>query len=122
MRRLCFDIDGTICYLKEPNQTYEECVPVPHMIQLLRNLKKQGYTIILNTARGMASKASMNKIVRITFKWLEEHSVPYDEIYFQKPNADIYIDDKACNLDISSIKKMMDKKAILDEFVVEEEF
>ena len=30
----------------------------------------------------------------ILYEWLEKYEIPYDEIYFGKPNADVYIDDK----------------------------
>jgi hypothetical protein len=30
------------------------------------------------------------------FAWLDKNNIPYDEIIFGKPLADIYIDDKAC--------------------------
>jgi len=29
--------------------------------------------------------------------WLEEHSVPYDQLIFGKPYGDVYVDDKAVN-------------------------
>jgi hypothetical protein len=32
---------------------------------------------------------------KITLDWLDRHQVEYDEIYFGKPYADIYIDDLA---------------------------
>jgi hypothetical protein len=36
-------------------------------------------------------------IGKITFDTLEKFGIPYDEIYFGKPHADIYIDDLALN-------------------------
>ena len=35
---------------------------------------------------------------QVLAKWLQDHSVPYDEIIFGKPLADIYVDDKAVNV------------------------
>jgi hypothetical protein len=35
------------------------------------------------------------RISLITLKWLEKYDIPYDEIYFGKPHADVYIDDNA---------------------------
>jgi arsenate reductase-like glutaredoxin family protein len=32
---------------------------------------------------------------RVTLNWLDEHQIEFDEIYFGKPHADIYIDDLA---------------------------
>ena len=34
-------------------------------------------------------------ISKITFDTLEKFDIPYDEIYFGKPWADVYIDDNA---------------------------
>ena len=31
---------------------------------------------------------------KILLQWLEDHQIEYDEIWFGKPNADIYIDDR----------------------------
>jgi dTDP-glucose pyrophosphorylase len=37
----------------------------------------------------------MARVGKMTLDWLEKYEVPYDEIFFWKPNGDIYIDDKA---------------------------
>jgi hypothetical protein len=41
--------------------------------------------------------AVIKDIGPITFKTLDDFSIPYDELIFGKPYADIYIDDKALN-------------------------
>jgi len=43
------------------------------------------------------SGAALADIGEITFKTLKEFNVPYDEIIFGKPIADIYIDDRTIN-------------------------
>ena len=66
-------------------------------------LKDDGHVIIVHTARGMntysgdAKKASEN-LKDLTIKQLEEWNLKYDELIFGKPSADIYIDDKGCNI------------------------
>jgi hypothetical protein len=42
-----------------------------------------------NTGRVIASKGL------ITLEWLKKFDIEFDEIYFGKPFADIYIDDNA---------------------------
>jgi hypothetical protein len=42
-----------------------------------------------NTGRVVA------EIGKITLDWLEKYDIPYDEIYFGKPWANLYIDDNA---------------------------
>lgn len=98
--RICIDLDGVICNLKETGQTYEELLPVAGAPEKLRALKDSGHYIIINTARHMKTcQGNLGmvgaKISLITLKWLEKYDVPYDEIYFGKPHADVYIDDNA---------------------------
>ena len=100
--RVCFDIDNTLLKYRIPGQSYGECDCVTKLVFLLRRLKDQGHTIILYTARGMkTSKQNVGKAMKDvaleTFASLEKHRIPYDEIYFGKPDADFYIDDKAFN-------------------------
>jgi len=100
--RVCFDIDNTIIKYRTPEQTYADCEPNDKMVYFLRRLKQLGHCIILYTARGMASAErnigkSVKNVAYDTFKSLEKLHIPYDEIYFGKPDADFYIDDKAFN-------------------------
>ena len=38
---------------------------------------------------------ALARIGNDTLDWLKRHEIPYDEIFFGKPWADIYIDDNA---------------------------
>jgi len=63
-------------------------------------LKNSGHYIILNTARHMkTTEANVGAVIarqgKILLDWLELHSIPFDELLFGKPYADIYIDDNA---------------------------
>ena len=93
-KRFCFDLDNTLVTLDgkiiEKNVNY------------LRYLKANGHYIILYTARRMRThKDSLGKVMKDigqnTFEFLSKHDIYYDEIYFGKPYADFYIDDKAVN-------------------------
>jgi capsule biosynthesis phosphatase len=100
--RVCFDIDNTLLKYRTCSQSYKDCEPIQPMIDFLRSLKSAGHTIILHTARGMASQQSnlgrvMTTIAADTFESLDRHNIPYDELYFGKPHANIYIDDRAFN-------------------------
>ena len=48
----------------------------------------------MKTQNGNLGKVIAN-IAEITIKWLNKNNIVYDEIYFGKPWADIYIDDNA---------------------------
>ncbi len=98
--RLCIDLDGVVCTLKLPGQTYDDVVPVPGAVERLRELRAHGHVIILHTARHMKTcEGNVGQVVarigQVTLNWLARHKVEFDELYFGKPWADIYIDDNA---------------------------
>ena len=54
--RICFDLDGTLCDGDRPGEDgtdYSRCQPLFGAAGVLRNLRKQGHTVIIQTARGM---------------------------------------------------------------------
>ncbi len=99
--RICIDFDGVICQLKQSDSdSYESLKPMPGAVEKLTQLKQSGHYLIIYTARRMKTHqgnvgAVIADIGRITIDWLDKNQVPYDEIYFGKPWADIYIDDNA---------------------------
>jgi capsule biosynthesis phosphatase len=98
--RIVIDLDGTICPIKQPDQSYSDLPVLPGAVERIRQLRAAGHYIIIQTARNMATrKANVGQVVKhvgkITLDWLEKQGVEYDEIHFGKPNADIYIDDRA---------------------------
>jgi len=101
--RIVIDLDGCICEIKKSYESYSEVKPIPHAIEKIKEWKNQNHYIIIQTARNMKTcNGDVGKIIarigKITLDWLEKYRVPYDEIYFGKPNADVYIDDKALKL------------------------
>lgn len=97
--RIVVDLDGTICNIKEPNESYADVLPKPGAVEGLQKLRANGHTIIIQTARNMATRrGNVGKVLkhvgRITLDWLDEHNIEYDEIHFGKPNAHLYIDDR----------------------------
>lgn len=98
--RICFDLDGTLVTAPSVPGDYTTVEPLQRNINYARTLKKQGHIIIIYTARRMKTHggnlgAVTKDIGRITFETLDKFGIPYDEIYFGKPYADFYIDDKA---------------------------
>jgi capsule biosynthesis phosphatase len=98
--RIVIDLDGTICPIKEPEQSYADLEPLPGAAERIHMLRAQGHYVIIVTARNMATcQSNLGKVLknvgRITLDWLEKYGIEYDEIYFGKPNAEIYIDDRA---------------------------
>ena len=98
--RICIDLDGVICRLREPGQNYADVEPVPGAVEKLRQLKAAGHYIILCTARHMKTcEGNVGQVVArqgaVTLDWLKRHGIEYDEIHFGKPHAQVYIDDNA---------------------------
>ncbi len=98
--RIAVDLDGTICPIKGPGQSYADLEPLPGAADRLRELRAAGHYVIIITARNMATCQSnlgmvMKNVAKITLDWLDRHGMEYDEIYFGKANAHIYIDDRA---------------------------
>lgn len=98
--RICIDLDGTLCTLKQPGQTYADVTPLPGAVERLRELRAAGHVVIITTARHMATcEANVGKVLQrvglVTLRWLDDHGFEYDEIHFGKPNAEVYIDDRA---------------------------
>lgn len=97
--RLCIDIDGTLCELRQPHQSYADVKPLAGAVEKLASLRKAGHYIILATARHMKTcDANVGMVIarqgKVLLQWLEDHQIEYDEIWFGKPNADLYIDDR----------------------------
>lgn len=104
---LIVDIDGTLCEIKEPNQSYIDLIPNQEMVDRLREYQIKGYRILLFTSRNMRTYnnniGEINKFTApILFEWLKKWNIPFDEILFGKPwprTRGFYIDDKAIRPD-----------------------
>lgn len=106
-----FDLDGVICQFKTEGETYADVQPFPEAVQVLQSLKNEGHTIILYTARHMKTcNGNSGKILakqgKILFDWLAKYNIPYDELWWSKPYADLTIDD--------SVHKHMDWQTTAD--------
>lgn len=102
--RIIIDLDGTICDFKREGESYSDVRPKPGVIEFIKKLKNQGHYIIIYTARNMKTCESnvgmvLKNVGMITLKWLDQNNIEYDEIFFGKPNGDIYIDDRSLRFD-----------------------
>lgn len=100
--RICFDLDNTLVTYPTIPGDYRSVKPITKMIQLAQQMKREGHTIIIHTARRMTTHHSnvgavIKDIGRITFDTLDQFNIPYDELLFGKPIADMYIDDRGIN-------------------------
>ncbi len=98
--KIAIDLDGTICPVRRPDQSYADLEPLPGAVDRIRELRAAGHYVVILTARNMETCGSnvgrvMRNVGKITLDWLEKYGVEYDEIYFGKPNVEVYIDDRA---------------------------
>ena len=87
-----FDIDGTIC--TNTYGEYQKATPFVNRISSVNNLYNSGNIIKLFTARGTTTGKDW---FQFTKNQLESWEVLYHELILGKPEADFFIDDKACN-------------------------
>lgn len=106
-RCLVMDVDGTICPIRKPEQSYADILPYPEVVAMLRQYKSEGFHILLHSSRNMNSyEGNIGQIIAKTGKqmmaWLDRHAIPYDEVHLGKPWAGkggFYVDDKAIRPD-----------------------
>lgn len=96
--RIAIDIDGTLCHFRADGQGYSDVEPLPGAVERMRSLKAAGHELVLLTARHMKTcGGNVGMVVQreglVLLEWLDRHGIPYDEIWFGKPHADVYIDD-----------------------------
>ena len=102
-KALVVDIDGTLCDIKRPGQSYADVAPEPQMVDRLRRLRADGWRIILSSSRGMCTHdgnpgAVALHVMPALLDWLARHDIPCDELHLAKPwpgAQGFYIDDRA---------------------------
>ena len=104
---LIFDVDGTLCPIKNKDEKYEDLIPDEDMINKLNYYKKNGAKIVLFSSRNMNSYNGNLGLINantavIMQNWLKKWNIPYDEILFGKPwpgHKGLYIDDRSVRPD-----------------------
>jgi hypothetical protein len=96
MKIVC-DIDGVLCDEEDPVVSQRN--PYMDRIAILNGMVDRGYTLDIYTSRGMKSSnndpiMSDRKYRMVTEQQLSFWGVKYTNLFFGKPNADIYIDNK----------------------------
>jgi capsule biosynthesis phosphatase len=85
---------------KNDSESYSNLMPINGAVEAVQALKNDGHYIIIYTARRMKThNGNLGRVLAdvgsVTLDWLSKFDIPYDEVYFGKPWADIYIDDNA---------------------------
>lgn len=90
-----------------PDNDYKLAKPKPETVELINYLYEQGHTIIINTARGFVTGIDWKEL---TIEQFRKAGLKYHRLYFTKPAADFYIDDK--NISIEEIRSMLNNKKL----------
>lgn len=103
---IAVDFDGTLCEYAFPEIGEQKDIHRELMKQLIK-MRKEGHKLILYTCRGDNDKY---KVLTEAIEWCKEKGLEFDSVnenipefikksgYSPKPVADIYIDDKAINI------------------------
>lgn len=97
------DIDGTLCPIKQKNESYEDLIPYTEILEKIRYYKNNGAKIVLFTSRNMNSYQGNIGLInahtaKVLLQWLDKWEIPYDEIIYGKPwpgHDGFYVDDRA---------------------------
>lgn len=94
-KKFVFDIDGVVAKL-EPQLNYAETSSNEKMVRIINKLYDMGNEIVLFTARGYVTGIDWSETTK---EQLEQWGVKYHQLFFGKPNADYYIDDKMLDME-----------------------
>jgi capsule biosynthesis phosphatase len=102
MKRLVFDLDGTLA-LDDPAKAYADREPNRPLVDKLRRYRAEGFEIVICSARNMRTYAGqIGKLnahtLPVIIDWLNRHDIPFDEIHVGKPwcgTEGFYVDDRA---------------------------
>lgn len=100
-KTIVMDMDDTISFTE--NRDFEHSKPNIPVINKINELYDKGWKILICTARGAKSCATIQqreaKYRGLTESWLNRNGVKYNEVLFGKPNADYYVDDKNMSIE-----------------------
>jgi hypothetical protein len=94
MKKIIIDIDNTVC--KTIDSDYKNSEPIFHRIEFINSLYNEGNHITYWTARGATTGIDWKDL---TIQQLHNWGCLYNDVMFGKPAYDIWVDDKAINLD-----------------------
>ncbi|KAK5053698.1 hypothetical protein LTR84_001659 [Exophiala bonariae] len=110
-QRFCFDLDMTLVGFPQEPGDYSTCPPIWQNIELVKQLHKAGHHIIIQTARRMRTHngnvgAVIADIGSVTIASLQKYGIPYDELFFGKPYAHVYVDDLAVHANVDTRREI----------------
>ncbi|KHO00248.1 protein phosphatase 2A A subunit (ISS) [Metarhizium album ARSEF 1941] len=109
--RFCFDLDMTLVGAPAIAGDYSTCPPIEANIKLVQQLYRAGHHIIIQTARRMRTHhgnvgAVIADVGSTTLQQLARYNIPFHDVHFGKPYADVYVDDLAVNSNLDTIQEV----------------
>lgn len=97
---IAIDLDCTLCQSIRRNKPDDilKVKPFNDKIEIVKNLKKRGHSIVIFTRRGILENGR-----ELTIEWLKKYKIPYDELITDKPHFDLLLDDRAFSIYNSNI-------------------
>lgn len=89
--------------------------PVSGVKNALSSLRKEGYRILIGSAR-LDPKIwgeQLNYRIKDIENWLTKNGIPYDDVVITKPPADLYVDDKGYRFEGDWAKAYDDIRSLL---------
>lgn len=99
--KIVFDLDGVVC--TNTWGDYEKAQPIQNTINMINALFDQNYEITIYSARGFGTcNGDLEKIYKMwydfTVRQLKTWGLKYHKLLLGKPDADLYVDDRAFRL------------------------
>lgn len=91
-KKIIFDVDGTLLDTKGLEGGYAMIQPQYRVLDWIKEHNTDEFEFEAYTARGSKSKFNFEALTRNQLK-----GIPLTDIYFNKPDADWYVDDKGIN-------------------------
>lgn len=90
------DVDGFLA-TTTGGAGYEHAQPIPEHIERVNRLYRDGYTIVIWTARGSCHKSRQVMYEDLTRRQLRQWGVLFHDVLMGKPAYDLLLDDKTLN-------------------------
>lgn len=87
---LAIDFDGTLHDITHPIAGKRMGEPIAGALQAMEDLYDQGHRIIIYTVRAATKQGK-----EVVEEWLDHFGIDFHDITAVKPNADMFIDDRA---------------------------
>ncbi|MBC9906814.1 MULTISPECIES: capsular biosynthesis protein [Achromobacter] len=104
---LVFDVDGTLCEIRRPEQSYADVEPIWSVVDKLKEYSRAGFYIVLNSSRNMRTYQGNAGLLNantlpVLVDWLKKHDIPFNEVHLGKPwpgTDGFYVDDRTIRPD-----------------------